>query len=161
LVAASQRSARSLTMGLRPAAPPIIRQHVPEHLPVTRETGITQTIDRMKPDLPSLPAGMTKAALYGRQWQKARKAHLASEPLCRMCKKQGKIIAATVVDHIVPHRGHLQLFWDSANWQSLCSSHHNSAKQAEEKSGYIRGNDASGRPLDHNHPWNSRPRGGV
>ena len=31
---------------------------------------------------------------------------------------------ATVVDHIVPHRGDHALFWDEQNWQPLCKSCH-------------------------------------
>lgn len=33
---------------------------------------------------------------------------------------------ATVVDHIIPHRGDLSsaAFWDETNWQPLCKRHH-------------------------------------
>ena len=62
---------------------------------------------------------------YGYAWQKARKAFLAAHPLCVMCQKEGKYVKATVVDHIIPHRGDKKLFWDSSNWQSLCEHHHN------------------------------------
>jgi 5-methylcytosine-specific restriction protein A len=31
---------------------------------------------------------------------------------------------ATVVDHIIPHRGNQRLFWDQNNWQALCKRHH-------------------------------------
>lgn len=34
-------------------------------------------------------------------------------------------IGAIVVDHVRPHRGDMVLFWDVANWQSLCLSCHN------------------------------------
>jgi 5-methylcytosine-specific restriction endonuclease McrA len=64
-----------------------------------------------------------------------------------MCQQQGRAAAATVVDHIIPHRIGDALaskdaqqisaararFWDSANWQSLCTTHHNSTKQAQER----------------------------
>jgi predicted kinase len=39
---------------------------------------------------------------------------------------------ASVVDHIIPHRGDQAKFWDSANWQSLCTRCHSSRKQAME-----------------------------
>jgi 5-methylcytosine-specific restriction protein A len=29
-----------------------------------------------------------------------------------------------VVDHIVPHRGDLTVFWDRSRWQALCASCH-------------------------------------
>ncbi|MFD0669710.1 HNH endonuclease [Ramlibacter sp. MAHUQ-53] len=52
-----------------------------------------------------------------------------------MCKAQGRVGAANVVDHIEPHRGDQALFWRRSNWQALCSHHHNSAKQREEARG--------------------------
>lgn len=33
-------------------------------------------------------------------------------------------LAATVVDHIIPHRGNEELFWDEDNWQGLCKRCH-------------------------------------
>ncbi len=57
--------------------------------------------------------------------------YLAKHPLCQSCMLQGKWIAATVVDHIKPHKGDKKLFWDSSNWQPLCASCH-SRKTAKE-----------------------------
>ena len=93
-------------------------------------------------------------SLYGRRWKKARAAYLRANPLCVFCERRGRVTAATVVDHIIPHRGDARLFWDRSKWQSLCKPHHDSAKQAEEKSGVVRGADADGVPVDPNHPWN-------
>ena len=31
---------------------------------------------------------------------------------------------ATVADHIIPHKGNLELFWDEGNLQALCKSCH-------------------------------------
>jgi len=31
---------------------------------------------------------------------------------------------ATLVDHVVPHRGDQRLFWLVANWQALCTACH-------------------------------------
>lgn len=58
---------------------------------------------------------------------------LAEHPLCVMCEAEGRVTAATVVDHATPHRGDADLFWDRANWQSLCKRHHDSDKQAQER----------------------------
>ena len=44
--------------------------------------------------------------------------------LCVSCQAEGKLTAATVVDHIIPHRGDMKLFWDESNWQPLCKEHH-------------------------------------
>ena len=61
---------------------------------------------------------------YDRRWQAARKRFLRMFPLCNECKKAGRLVSATVVDHIIPHRGDEQLFWDKANFQSLCKPCH-------------------------------------
>lgn len=63
-----------------------------------------------------------------------------------MCAAEGKVVAANVVDHIVPHKGDEKLFWDEDNWQALCPPHHDSDKQMLEKSGEQRTKfDQSGR----------------
>lgn len=63
---------------------------------------------------------------YDSKWRKARNDYLIKHPFCVECDKVGVINAATVVDHIIPHKGDKQLFWDSkSNWQSLCEMHHN------------------------------------
>lgn len=67
---------------------------------------------------------------YDYQWRRRREAHLAAEPLCRMCKANGLVVAATVADHIVPHRGDRALFLGEL--QSLCVHCHSSVKQREE-----------------------------
>jgi len=41
-----------------------------------------------------------------------------------VCQTNGQIAAATVVDHIIPHKGNQVLFWDESNWQPLCKFHH-------------------------------------
>ena len=61
---------------------------------------------------------------YGSRWQKVSRAFLHSHPLCEECLKQGRYTKATVVDHIVPHRGDQKLFWDQSNWQALCKRCH-------------------------------------
>ncbi|TCP32175.1 5-methylcytosine-specific restriction protein A [Scopulibacillus darangshiensis] len=72
---------------------------------------------------------------YDSRWQKARKTYLAKHPLCLHCLDHGVYAAATVVDHITPHKGDKTLFWDSKNnWQPLCEMHHN-RKTAREDMG--------------------------
>ena len=61
---------------------------------------------------------------YDSRWQRARKRFLAAHPFCVMCLKEGRYEKATVVDHIIPHRGDSKLFWDQCNLQSLCKKHH-------------------------------------
>lgn len=61
---------------------------------------------------------------YDARWRDARLYFLRRNPLCVVCLKEGRAEAATVVDHIVPHRGDWRLFWDENNWQPLCKRHH-------------------------------------
>lgn len=63
---------------------------------------------------------------YGWRWQKFRKSWLAKYPLCVHCLANGRTTPATDVDHIVPHRGDMVLFWKDigSNVQSLCASCH-------------------------------------
>ncbi|MAR55843.1 MAG: HNH endonuclease [Rickettsiales bacterium] len=90
---------------------------------------------------------------YGRRWQAARATFLKKHPICVKCPKH-RPRSATVVDHIVPHKGDQKLFWDQTNWQPLCATCHSAIKQAEERNGYVMGCDANGIPLDPNHHWN-------
>jgi len=73
---------------------------------------------------------------YGYKWQKARETYLRSHPLCVYCEREGRVTAATVVDHKVPHRGDQELFWCQDNWQSMCKPHHDGQKQREEAANY-------------------------
>ena len=84
---------------------------------------------------------------YGSRWQKARHAYLQKHPLCVECMKNGKYVRATVVDHIVPHKGDQSLFWDAKNWQSLCKSCHDRKTLSEE----VR-RDSSAPPV-YDYPW--------
>ena len=77
------------------------------------------------------------SGLYGYRWQRARLNFLRGHPLCVMCERLGRIVAASVVDHVVPHKGNPVLFWDQGNWQSLCTSCHNSRKQMLERPGKV------------------------
>ena len=79
------------------------------------------------------PADATAAQRgYGYRWQRAREAYLREHPLCVMCQAEGRVTAATVVDHVVPHRGDERLFWDRGNWQGLCARCHSGTKQRME-----------------------------
>lgn len=93
---------------------------------------------------------------YDSKWRKARAGYLRSHPLCVMHLQRGRTVAATVVDHIIPHKGDNALFWDHGNWQSLCKSCHDIHKQRAEKSGAESGCDLSGIPTDPRHHWHHR-----
>jgi 5-methylcytosine-specific restriction protein A len=77
---------------------------------------------------------------YNYRWRNeygtgAADAHLREHPLCVECEKEGLVVPATCVDHIVPHKGDERLFWDYTNFQSLCSSCH-SRKTTMEDGGF-------------------------
>jgi len=96
------------------------------------------------------------AHLYDRRWRRRRAEQLRLHPLCAYCERsRGIVVAATVADHITPHRGDLALF--AGPLQSLCDACHNGAKQELEATGHLRGCDVQGNPLDPNHPWNREP----
>lgn len=62
---------------------------------------------------------------YDHTWKDLRDAYLARHPLCEHCEVQGRVEAATEVDHKRPFNGKgdpLRLDWN--NLQSLCHSCH-------------------------------------
>ena len=74
---------------------------------------------------------------YDSKWRKARTLYLSLHPLCAACQRLGRTVAAQVIDHIVPHRGNRDLFWNERNWQALCKRCHD-AKTAREDGGFGR-----------------------
>lgn len=77
---------------------------------------------------------------YGRKWQAARAQFLAEHPLCQ-CEEcdEGRLrlTPATVVDHIVAHKGNRKLFWSRKNWQSMAKECHD-RKTARQDGGFGR-----------------------
>lgn len=96
--------------------------------------GQRQRFDRERDQLPW--RGWYKTAA----WQRRRASQLADEPLCRTCAKHGRVTAATVADHVEPHRGDHDRFWYGP-LQSLCDEApwrcHSSVKQREERAGSL------------------------
>lgn len=68
-------------------------------------------------------------------WRRLRHWWITNHPLCEKCKAEGRLVKATDVDHIIPHKGNRHLFFDSNNLQSLCRSCH-SLKTASEDGGF-------------------------
>lgn len=82
--------------------------------------------------MPSYDANRPWRHLYGRKWQRLSRRFLDKHPLCVRCAELGRVGAATVVDHIKPHKGDVLLFWAVGNWQALCKEHHDGWKQTIE-----------------------------
>lgn len=86
-------------------------------------------------------------------WRNLRKQQFNRDPLCAMCQAQNITTLATVADHVKPHKGDINIFYDSDNLQSLCKLHHDSSKQRQERTGVEVGADLNGYPLDKSHHW--------
>jgi 5-methylcytosine-specific restriction protein A len=89
-----------------------------------------QTQDRERKARHDARRPSARARGYNHEWRKQRAAYLITHPYCSMpdCDR-----CATVVDHIIRHRGDRALFWNRANWQPLCAPCHNSTKQRQER----------------------------
>jgi 5-methylcytosine-specific restriction protein A len=70
---------------------------------------------------------------YDGRWRHVSAGHLLKRPMCVCCAANGRVTAATLVDHIVPHRGCKTLFWDAANRQGLCDNCHSRVKAIIER----------------------------
>jgi len=68
---------------------------------------------------------------YDGKWRKERAAFLALNPWC-VRLGAGCTLIGELVDHRIPHRGDMRLFWDRSNWQTLCTHCHNVHKQRAE-----------------------------
>lgn len=88
------------------------------------------------------------------RWRRAAKAFLTQNPLCIMCLTAGRVTPANTVDHVIPHKGDYDLFWNQENWSPLCAACHSAQKQTQELHGYTQAAGLDGQPIDKNHPWN-------
>lgn len=70
--------------------------------------------------------GSAKKRGYNARWRRYRILFIREHPLCRECQAEGKLTPTFAIDHIIPHRGDYDLFWDEDNHQPLCERHHNS-----------------------------------
>jgi 5-methylcytosine-specific restriction protein A len=105
-----------------PSAPPVFRPSG-YRTPAQRKRAYDKTHDHYR--------GSAHSRGYGSTWRRARAAYLNEHPLCIECESNKVLAPATEVDHIIPHRGDMVLFWDETNWQPLCKPHH-SAKTMRE-----------------------------
>lgn len=103
-----------------PQKPPVFR---PSHAPTPRQT--EQAYEGRR--------GSARQRGYSPQWDKRSRFYRLSHPLCLGCKAIGRIEQATLVDHILPHRGDPSLMWDESNWQPSCKWHHDVIKQLLEQ----------------------------
>ncbi len=67
---------------------------------------------------------IVKKWLNSSRYRNERKYFLNQNPLCVTCKATGKTTPANILDHMEPHKGNSELFWDQKNWQALCKRCH-------------------------------------
>jgi hypothetical protein len=89
------------------------------------------------------------------RWTMRSKQQIHDHPLCAKCLERGRVTAAEVADHIIPHKDDYELFW-FGSLQSLCHPCHNITKKQEEIHGYSREIGVNGWPIDPLHPANKR-----
>jgi len=65
------------------------------------------------------PSGRWRHPVWG-----LRAQVLADNPWCVECQQRGALEVATDVDHIIPHRGDPDRFWNRENLQGLCPTCH-------------------------------------
>jgi 5-methylcytosine-specific restriction protein A len=87
-------------------------------------------------------------------WRALRAAQLARKPLCERCEANGLVVAATVANHKIPHKGDRKLFFNSANLESVCKDCHDGPIQREERLGYSPAVGPDGWPTDPRHRAN-------
>jgi len=75
---------------------------------------------------------------YTSKWRTVSAAFLKKHPLCECDECKAGVLRvreATVVDHIVPHKGDKTVFWDRNNWQAMAKKCHDK-KTAKEDGGF-------------------------
>lgn len=81
-----------------------------------------------------IPPEETRSATcrgYTAAWRKAFLQHV--QPLCQNFLKEGRYTEAPIADHVIPHQGDPELFWDRSNWQGLCKHHHDVKTRREDQ----------------------------
>jgi len=96
----------------------------------------------LKPAVGPEPVGRSVSWYKTARWQRLRLRILARDGY--MCRQTGVMLAgrypandSPVVDHIHPHRGDPDKFWDESNLQSVAKGWHDAAKQSLEKRGWV------------------------
>ena len=88
---------------------------------------------------------------------------LRERPFCVRCLERGEYTIATVVDHIKPHKGDSELFFDVKNLQPLCKVCHD-IKTATEDGGFghdqrVRARNQESKPDDSRETESAGPVG--
>jgi 5-methylcytosine-specific restriction protein A len=83
--------------------------------------------------------GSARQRGYSAEWDREARAHLDGYPFCEYCAAgvfgPVRVSEAELVDHLVPHKGDLLIFWFRDWWVSCCTSCHSGPKQRLERQG--------------------------
>lgn len=97
----------------------------------------------------------SKNSFYSsKAWRQLRIHQLTIEPVCRACTANGRVEAATDVDHIIPISEAPGLALEPANLQSLCFRCHTTKTREDNSRSATRQNKArkKGRILNKRYP---------
>ena len=75
-----------------------------------------------------------RAWYKSKAWQSRRAVQLMEHPLCRRCEERGRIVEASVVNHVDGHNGDFERFY-FGEVESLCKPCHDIDVQREEAAG--------------------------
>ena len=103
-----------------------VQQHKRPHV------GKAATHKRSAKHKPREGRGSASSRGYGYRWSKFRLSFLSRNPLCEYCQAKGRVEAANVCDHDLPHEHDPELFWDNT-FTALCKHCHDSTKQRMER----------------------------
>lgn len=81
-------------------------------------------LGRRRQDTPLLGYSCHNTFYSGAKWRNLRAYKLSIDPFCEICRKAGRIVPATCVDHIIPIMKDESLALEYSNLQSLCHSCH-------------------------------------
>ena len=69
------------------------------------------------------------------RWRRLSARVRSRQPVCESCKAAGHTPRPTrVTDHVIPHRGDLQLFYAESNLRAMCAECHNEKSRREQLS---------------------------
>ena len=106
----------------------------------------------INPSIGNAPRSVYYRWYNRKRWRRRVTHQLRQEPFCAYCAREGVYEVATIVDHVIPHRGNEHLFW-FGTVQSLCKRCHDSVKKTEEFYGYRLDIGTDGLPIDKRHPF--------
>ena len=79
--------------------------------------------------------GSARKRGYTTAWDKASAGHVRNNPLCRYCDLAGQVRPSELTDHLYPHKGDQDLFWNKRYWIASCTECHAGFKQRTERRG--------------------------